>query len=186
MNYKYYHELSPFYTEYYEIRNYCYILTDNDKLLQNELLESYQHILNELSQFDMSIVLGKFDDTYDPHLMIYFWNYIFKPFKDRIYYDDYDKMISRFLLANITSLSKEDIDLITTIMLPFVLYIKRKFKYMVCDENIMINITPYGKWTKMYKNKSTFDENGKFNKIDLFIQGDFDQFNNSFTRKYYY
>ena len=34
MNNKYYHELSPFYTEYYEIHNYCYILTDNDKLLQ--------------------------------------------------------------------------------------------------------------------------------------------------------
>ena len=95
-------------------------------------------------------------------------------------------MISRFLFANITTLSKEDIDSITTIILPFVLHIKRKFKYMVCDENIMINITPYGKWTKLYKNKSTFDENGKINKIDLFIQGDFDQFNNSFTRKYYY
>lgn len=186
MNSKLHHELGPYYSVYYKIHNFSYVLNDNDIILQTELLEQYQSILIKLSNFDMTFILGTFDNTFDPHLMIYFWNYVFKPYKNRKSYDDYNKMIRRFLLVNNNTFTDEEIINITSIILPFVLYIKRKFTHMIRDENIMINMTPFGKWTKLYKNRVMYDENGKFNKIDLFIQGDFNQFNNSFKQKYYY
>ena len=119
MNCFFHHEHAPLYHEFYTIHRESHSLTNIDILLKNELLQSYNNIILQIKDFDISSILGVYDDSHDPHAILYIMNYIFKPYKERIDYDNYEKLITRFLINNINTLSNDQIFNNVEIILPF-------------------------------------------------------------------
>ena len=155
--------------EYYTLHQKSHSLDDIDIELQFLLIELYKNIIKQLNDIiDITQILGMFDENVDPHLLLYLWNFIFKPCKNKIDYLDYDKMIRKVIFIYDSNLEEKQILYIVEILIPFVVEIKKLYKIHFKNEKIMINITPQKKITKFIRPLDKRDNSGNYNKIHVY------------------
>ena len=172
---------------YYNIHNEPYILSENEIELQKYLLQKYKDVICKIDKnIDIKCILGTLDETIDPHLLLYFWNRIFKPYKTRVDYLNYEKVIHRVISENIPNILDHQMIHIIEILLPFVLEIKQTFKNIFDNQRIMINIKPSGKVIKFIKPPNFLDKSKQNSKIDVYTLNSKIIFNNSMVKQYYF
>ena len=156
--------------EYYNIQKGYYVLSKKDIQLKNTLINLYDDLVQNLKNIhstrDIEFIYKVDECCGDPHITIHMWN---KFFHSRDNIQDYSDVILRVLLRHKPKISDLMCDSIIPILLPFVINVKKLFFKMIHEENISIVVDDFYIATKYYLPKNLRDENGLFNKIDVFL-----------------
>ena len=81
------------------------------------MIELYKNIIKQLNGIiNISQILGNIDQFNEPYLLLYVWNFIFKPSKNKCGYLDYEKMIRKIIMKYDSIISEKKISDIVVIL----------------------------------------------------------------------